>query len=251
MPPHIRVFSADVLLRLIAAKPPGFIQNAVKHLFIEEATTSEAEAIFTACNHVTNLFDNGTYAHDVRALLTLQYIQRLALVISTFLERYTIDNTPSVFRNITHLELLGSCWDHTDLNDVCVRLGLIPSLTHVAFNFAPLHEIFYTTLRADMRLLCIVFLSLDTDEVNNTNPLAGDFRFVCIDQRTAYRVDWLRGADTNDDYWALADSFIAARRMAKVERKLKHSPSSFAALNLTVLSGTLYRIADTDQRWKN
>jgi hypothetical protein len=44
-------------------------------------------------------------------------------------------------------------------------------------------------------------------------------------------VDWLRGVDTNDDYWALADSFIAARRMSKVDRKLKHSPSSVATQN--------------------
>jgi hypothetical protein len=64
-------------------------------------------------------------------------------------------------------------------------------------------------------------------------------------------VDWLRGVDTNDDYWALADSFIAARRMSKVDRKLKHSPSSVATQNLSVLLGTLCRIADTDQRWKN
>jgi hypothetical protein len=109
---------------------------------------------------------------------------------------------------------------------------------------------FYTTLRADMRLLCIVFLSLDTEDVNNTNPLAGDSRFVCIDQQIPYRVDWLRGADTNDDYWALADSFTA-RRMGKVDRKLKHSASSFATQNLSVPLGTLCRVADTDQRWKN
>jgi hypothetical protein len=213
-------------------KSSGFLQNAVKHLFIEEATSAEAEAIFTACSHVTNLFDNGTYASNVRALLTLQYIRRFAVVIWVFAKRYTIDNTPSVFRNITHLELLGTWWGHTDLNDVCVRLGLIPNLTHIAFNFAPPHELLYTTLRADTRLLCIVFLSLDTNEVNNTNLLAGDHRFICIDQRMPYRLDWLRGADTNDDYWALADSFIAARRMGKIDRKFKHSPSLFPALNL-------------------
>jgi hypothetical protein len=122
---------------------------------------------------------------------------------------------------------------------------MLHSILHRSMKYSTLH------CAQTCGFYALFFLSLDTDEVNNTNPLAGDFRFVCIDQRTAYRVDWLRGADTNDDYWALADSFIAARRMAKVDRKLKHSPSLFAALNLTVLSGTLYRIADTDQRWKN
>ncbi|KAJ7820485.1 hypothetical protein B0H13DRAFT_2682283 [Mycena leptocephala] len=127
-------------------------------------------------------------------------------------ERYTIDDTPSLFRNITHLELLG-------------LLALIPALTHVAFNLAPLPETFYTTLRADTRLQCIVFLSLDTDEIENTYPLAGDARFLCIYQGTPYCVDWLRGAYTNDDYWAVADSFIAARRMGKVNPTEKVSDS--------------------------
>jgi hypothetical protein len=108
------------------------MQNAVKHLFIEEATTVEAEAIVTACNHITTLFNNGTYTLDVGAILTLQHIRRLALIIATFLERYTIDDTPSLFRNITHLELLGLYRGDTALNGVCVRLVLIPALTHVA-----------------------------------------------------------------------------------------------------------------------
>jgi hypothetical protein len=109
---------------------------------------------------------------------------------------------------------------------VC-SLALIPALTHVAFNLAPLPETFYTTLRADTRLQCIVFLSLDTDEVENTYPLAGDARFLCVYQGTPYRVDWLRGADTNDDYWAVPDSFIAARRMGKVDRKSHSSISMY------------------------
>ncbi|KAJ7330267.1 hypothetical protein DFH08DRAFT_940265 [Mycena albidolilacea] len=121
-------------------------RNAVKHLFIEEATTVEAEAIVTACHHITTLFDNGTYTLDVGAILTLQHIRRLALIISTFLERYTSDDTPSLFRNITHLELIGLYLDDTELNGVCVRLALIPAVTHVAFNLAPLPETFYTTL---------------------------------------------------------------------------------------------------------
>jgi hypothetical protein len=59
--------------------------------------------------------------------------------------------------------------------------------------------------------------------MKNTDALADDSRFVCINPETDFRVEWLRGAQTGNDYWVFADSFIAARRAGEVDRELKSS----------------------------
>jgi hypothetical protein len=220
------VFSVDILLRVIATKPPKFLQNAVRNLFIEDATQSEAAAILMACNRVTNLilFEHSLPLSNVPLLGALQFLRQLAVSIEAFAECCTVDDVPALFPNITHLELLDTYWDPTlDVHGVCARLALIANLTHVAFNFAPLNDVFYSILRADTRLRCIAFFSLHADEMKNTDALADDSRFVCINPETDFRVEWLRGAQTGNDYWVFADSFIAARRAGEVDRELKSS----------------------------
>ncbi|KAJ7229276.1 hypothetical protein C8J57DRAFT_1252053 [Mycena rebaudengoi] len=105
--------------------------NASTYLKLSNISSSRKprpsrQAIVTACNHITTLFNNGTYTLDVGMILTLQHIRRLALIIATFLERYTIDDTPSLFRNITHLELLGLYRDDTALNVTVVGSESFP-----------------------------------------------------------------------------------------------------------------------------
>jgi hypothetical protein len=47
-----------------------------------------------------------------------------------------------------------------------------------------------------------------------------------MEQEEDFRADWLRGANTGNDYWVLAEAFIAAKREGKVGRKLVHFPPS-------------------------
>ncbi|KAJ7856774.1 hypothetical protein B0H13DRAFT_1902497 [Mycena leptocephala] len=179
--PHIisgfPVFTADILLRVIASKPPGFLQNAVRHLFFdgeagEQSEQSEVEAILAACNRVTNLYDN--------------------------------------FQFIVNED-----------EDVCTRLALIPHLTHISFYSAPFENtVFHAALHADTRLHCFVFFESKTvhlEYIDEAGPLLGDDRLVCMEQEEDFRVDWLRGAHTGYDYWALAEAFIAAKRAGKVD----------------------------------
>jgi hypothetical protein len=49
--------------------------------------------------------------------------------------------------------------------------------------------------------------------------LAEDSRCVHIVQLSDYRVDWLFGACTGEDYWMVADAFITARRAGRVPRE--------------------------------
>jgi hypothetical protein len=68
--------------------------------------------------------------------------------------------------------------------------------------------------------VCIVALSLRSGTLENARALADDdIRFVCIRQERPFRVDWLCGIGGGEDYWALAETFIAARRTGKVDRE--------------------------------
>jgi hypothetical protein len=64
-----------------------------------------------------------------------------------------------------------------------------------------------------MQLLCIVFFTFA-----ETYPDSDDARVVCIRQ-TNFRADWIRGAATGEEYWALANAFIAAKHAEKVDRR--------------------------------
>ncbi|KAJ7856790.1 hypothetical protein B0H13DRAFT_2576324 [Mycena leptocephala] len=241
--PHIisgfPVFTADILLRVIASKPPGFLQNAVRHLFFdvgeagEQSEQSEVEAILTACNRVTNLYDNFHFIVNVHAI---QQLRRLALPLETFLERCPVDSVSSFFRNITHLELLGYDvgWEEDD--GVYTHLALIPHLTHISFNSLSFENpVFYAALRADTRLHCFVFFDSENNHleyIDKAELLLGDDRLVCMEQEEDFRADWLRGAHTGNDYWVLAEAFIAAKREGKVGREV-------------------YGISDRDEWWDN
>ncbi|KAJ6571217.1 hypothetical protein B0H19DRAFT_1255207 [Mycena capillaripes] len=72
------------------------------------------------------------------------------------------------------------------------------------------------------QLRCIVAVTQNGEGYPETNMefarvLSEDDRFVWIGQ-TNYWNDWVRGAIGGEDYWALADAFIAARRAGRVDR---------------------------------
>jgi hypothetical protein len=98
-------------------------------------------------------------------------------------------------------------------SDIGAGLALIPNLTHVAFNPIAGVGALHASVRTNMQLRCIVFFTLA-----ETHPDSDDARVLCIRQ-TNFRVDWLRGAATGQDYWALADAFIAAKHAEKVDRR--------------------------------
>jgi hypothetical protein len=62
-----------------------------------------------------------------------------------------------------------------------------------------------------------VFL-VGIDDAKRTDLLADDVRFVCLGQGIHFYDDWIHGTSTGEDYWALVDEFIAARREGIVGR---------------------------------
>jgi hypothetical protein len=214
------VFTVSILKEIIADKSQEFLHKAVRNLFLDYSVDrSAAESFLAACSGIRNLFALFNADGYMRYLGILQDVQVLAIDVKAIFERVNVDVPHPLFLNVTHLELL----DMTDISaekaaDVCAHLASIPRLTHVALNIT-LHDIVsHTDLQADTRLKCIVFLSSQPGRMEDTSPLCGDARFVFIQQTEDCRLDWVRGATTGDDYWALADAFIAARRAGKIDR---------------------------------
>ncbi|KAF7345799.1 hypothetical protein MVEN_01600800 [Mycena venus] len=231
------VSNAEILLGKIANKPAEFLRSSVKHLFLDVFKKSDVEAILMACICVTNLFIETSSTPDPRTLAGLQCLHHLTIDIETLFGGPDIDFSHPLFRNITHLELLDDYRQGLRMDVLCSGLALIPHLTHIAFNTIPKRpelgglSVLHARLRADIRLQCILFLSPDVrDAMRARRVLSGDDRIVCIDQ-DAYRLDWIHGARTGEDYWTLAEAFIAAKRAGKVDRML-------------------YNISDDDDSWR-
>ncbi|KAJ6505174.1 hypothetical protein C8R45DRAFT_971934, partial [Mycena sanguinolenta] len=119
---------------------------------------------------------------------------------------------------VTHLELLAFGIESVPL--VCRNISLIPRLTHIALNQTLDSLLSHATLCANTHLQCIVFLSPGASL--DGSPLIDDDRFVCIDEGAHYHDDWLNGTVFGEDYWALADTFLAARRAGTIDRSRYH-----------------------------
>ncbi|KAJ7914605.1 hypothetical protein B0H13DRAFT_2002182 [Mycena leptocephala] len=205
------VFTADILARV----------RAVAHLFLDNTVApSVVQAILSTCTRVTHLFLSSSAGRYLNALTEPQCLRRLSIDLHRLLHCCVTEGSHPLLCNITHLELLDyeRFEEDPETQDLGALLALIPHLTHIAFNTAPQNLMFYSTIRAITTLQCILFLDLDADNMENPAPLADDSRFVCIDQQKNYCIDWSHGADTGEDFWALADAFIGARRAGKVGR---------------------------------
>ncbi|KAJ6550003.1 hypothetical protein B0H19DRAFT_1378707 [Mycena capillaripes] len=227
------IFTDGRLLQIAKEKPVAFLRHAVTHLYIGSFVQPPVvNSILTTCTHVTNLFiqPNPSYhMHPLSALICVRYLTIDAEAVLKYYDPATGVLHP-LFLNLTHIELF--VWTYHPLwnwNALCERLTLMPHLTHVSFTLMLRDLVPHSTLRANARLQCIVFLT--SEEMDEQSPLLGDSRFLCIDAKTEYQLDWLRGAHTGEDYWALADDFITARRVGKVDE-------------------SQYRIVDTDDSWR-
>jgi hypothetical protein len=216
---------SSVLVNLISTKPASFFESSVQHIFFSASDVvplATVKAILTACPGITSLFPaRCEVPTNVRPLgAFLPSLRRLSIDVTDLFPAH-LDFTESVFRNLTHLEILDS-WNPHDskLSDLWNSLALIPHLTQISFNSISLYSITPTEMQANTRLQCIVVLFMDKfqdDEMDLLQPLSQDVRFVCIEQQDR-RLDWLRGAHGGEDYWTRAEEFIAAKDAGRVDR---------------------------------
>ncbi|KAJ6540500.1 hypothetical protein B0H19DRAFT_1175762 [Mycena capillaripes] len=244
------VVPVSILLRAAAARPSSFLELAVRHLLLQEATeplrSAVVNGILAACPCVTTLWHSGGIPH-LNILGDLQRLSHLATNVRRLFSPGLVDFTHPLFRNITHLEFLDA--SQSLPLKVSTDLTCIPHLTHIAFNviqkptfthgFFPylLHtpiatsDILHAALQ-DARLQCIIFFFSPStyDLPADARPDSDDERFVYV-SRTDVCLDWLRGVDGGEDHWARAEAFIAAKRAGTVD-------------------SSRYVIFDTDDSWK-
>ncbi|KAJ7027172.1 hypothetical protein C8F04DRAFT_94227 [Mycena alexandri] len=209
------IFSHEVISRKIDNLE--FLRASVRHLFIEgRFIPLEIEHIASACSRVTTLAYVPSKAFP-DLLRDKQRLQRLTINVTAFLGCFPPESTRDpMLHTLTHLELLDTYWGQDEEPpDLSTHLALIPNLTHLALNGTQYSVSLNNMLRADSRLRCIVLFA---DEGDSAHPLSDDDRVVYVEQHTNYRLDWIRGIDECKDYWALADTFIAARRRGQVDR---------------------------------
>ncbi|KAK7041991.1 hypothetical protein R3P38DRAFT_2888014 [Favolaschia claudopus] len=218
-----------VLLKQVHGKESSSIGLFARRFFCDSShmEASTLDAVVTACPHLTHLhlYMNANPAH-LPILNRLHSLLEVAIDIKTLFRGGAVDFGSPFLRHVTHLELLDDDFEEALLSD----LVLISDLTHLSFNIrgtiAPVHN----RIRSITQLKCIVFFKL-RHTAEEMHPSCDDDRLVCISQ-TSFREDWLRGASTDEDYWALADEFIAAKRVGKVDK-------------------SLYFIKDNDSSWKS
>ncbi|KAJ6505230.1 hypothetical protein C8R45DRAFT_1181337 [Mycena sanguinolenta] len=121
-----------------------------------------------------------------------------------------------LFLRVTHLELLDFTAEGESVDRVFQNLSFIPCLTHIAFNIHLDTLASQAALCAIAQLRCIVILS--TSNSFEGSPLLADSRFVCIEEDVPYYSDWLQGVVFGENYWLLADAFLAARKAGTLDR---------------------------------
>ncbi|KAJ7164242.1 hypothetical protein C8R46DRAFT_1099063 [Mycena filopes] len=209
------VFTRTGLLTAIATKTPSFLSHAIRNINLDHSVEStRLAAILDACTGLRNLVVNDSPGPALPAMARLEHLCRLEIVAEVFLQ---LDATKPVFPSLTHLELSASHYgEKPDLQvtETYAALRLLPRLTHLALRMNP-SQFVLDQLRADARLQCIVFIiRLPADAA----LFADDVRFVQVVYDIDYRLEWVRGADTGDDYWKVADAFIAAKLAGKIDR---------------------------------
>jgi hypothetical protein len=167
---------------------------------------------------VVNLFV--FYTTDPPVLGGLQHLRSLALSLKDLLQCCSIEAAHSVLGNVTHLELLDT--DDADHN-ISACLPLMSRLTHISTDSLLHGPSFQTAPRPCQNIQCLVALAGThylSRHLHTLDPLLlEDSRFVCLSQDKDWHEDWLQGLATAENYWVVADAFIAARRNGKVDRK--------------------------------
>ncbi|KAJ7724766.1 hypothetical protein B0H16DRAFT_1333252 [Mycena metata] len=217
---HLPVAPFHILSRDLDYKCPSVFRG-VKHLFLYTSKdTLNVDTVLAACASLTDLFLYIPLRGNIPTLASMPSLRRLVIQPRTFL---AFDRDHPIFRTLTHLELL-EISASAEAEEACTKLRLMPKLTHLALNSIEIYHALSPSLEAFDHLRCIVLLSseerreMGVDEV--PAPLAEDERFVWIGQmQTDSYADWLRSAHTGETYWAVADTFIAARRAGKIDRK--------------------------------
>ncbi|KAF7342735.1 hypothetical protein MSAN_01988600 [Mycena sanguinolenta] len=210
----------DILLATIAKKPTSFFQSSGTRIFLENPPGMEPalwvramDTIFTACQGVGQLSIVSSHISHRGSLDGLHSLRRLTMHVAPLFAPFAIDFSSPIFRHLTHLEFLDALDVFPPDVDIGAHLALVPALTHISFHvFKHPLRAFHGRIRTSPHIQCIVcFVPRQLVEI----PEQPDARLVCMDLAD-WQTDWLRGAAFGEDYWELAEIFIAAKHGGEV-----------------------------------
>ncbi|KAJ7171305.1 hypothetical protein C8R46DRAFT_1262592 [Mycena filopes] len=223
------VITPEVLCRAFDSRLPTLFARGVESLLVNchpgRLSSATLSAILSACPAITTLctYYSSPVKGSLEAMASLRTLRRLSLNVWGLFSPADVDFAHPLFQNITHLELFED-WDDELAAEVDFSLYTaiidLPSLSHIAFNNTSLCNAMEPLFLTHARLRCFVCLSFRgyMSETRLASLLPGPHRpeFVHISQ-TEVVGDWIRGVQTGEDYWALAEEFIAAKRAGKVD----------------------------------
>ncbi|KAJ6505737.1 hypothetical protein C8R47DRAFT_1102304 [Mycena vitilis] len=134
----------------------------VVFLAVTPLPLSTVVTILSARCRIPSLFMHARASPEqISVLNRLECLQRLAMDLNSVFAPNPTSFTEPFFRNITHFEFLDSYDDSHPPDNLDAGLGLLPNLTHVAFNPATVTVAaeLYTLVRANARLQCLVFFT--------------------------------------------------------------------------------------------
>ncbi|KAF7368114.1 hypothetical protein MSAN_00877600 [Mycena sanguinolenta] len=221
----------------------------VRHLFFDGDAVGEAalKTWVAACTGITRLYAQIDCTPATLSLLSgFTNIRYLTIDVQAL---SGADVPLPLFLTVTHLELLAFGTRHIktrDMAPVCQNIALIPRLTHIALNPRLDSHLPHAELKANTQLQCIAFLSPGASLAGS--PLLSDDRFVCIEERRHYELDWLNGAVFGEDYWSLADAFVAGRRAGTIDRSQYRIVNGKGNCKLNVLHWVLTKESKCEKR---
>ncbi|KAJ6460826.1 hypothetical protein C8R47DRAFT_1202586 [Mycena vitilis] len=230
----------QALLSARKSKPPEFLRNSVRNLFLVQISSSFErwyKELLSDCTETSNLVIMISGAQD-ELLLTLHNLplQRLALSVSQLYTAWGLAmETP--FISLTHLDLTQ---EYESERGRYIRRNLswlasLPSLTHLALPPSMDHRDTFLQLPTQCPTLIVMIISSWSSAGQpNLLPFAQsltsntDLRVVVMMMGMGFQQDWQLGICGGDDYWKRAEMFVARKRAGEIERTsyvLEKSPS--------------------------
>ncbi|KAJ7677705.1 hypothetical protein DFH06DRAFT_1166971, partial [Mycena polygramma] len=217
--------STSAFLRVRQTQPQNssFFRNSVHNLFVHHDAwlANEARLILSSCSSITN-FVMMTPNPSILPLLEDKHLTHFSTSLAPLFENgRTLQNlVHPIFTHTTHLHLFDPLHTEQDWS----ALALLPALTHLCLtSFVHRDQI--------LRVLACTRLQVLTNVHINTAPewpiadICGrlaidDPRFVLITldmSINAYGRDWERGRRGKQDFWAVADAFVAKKRLGLIK----------------------------------
>ncbi|KAJ6582717.1 hypothetical protein DFH09DRAFT_1360491 [Mycena vulgaris] len=206
----------------IQSKPAGFLQTAVRHLFLwhlDPHRRARNKNVLPHCSGVRNLCIAGTFESDLLPALSNTHLQRLALNVP-FSPALRLDHP--LFLSVTHLDLycgtpvVDEPWENWS------HLAYLPALTHLCLSEHLATAIFPQVVGECPKLLVILVAiygevgSDSPDSFGNPSLLTLTDPREVITRVGDYVADWTAGARGGDDMWARADEFLARKRRGEI-----------------------------------